>query len=101
MHTYLYVQTPTSSTEKAEFAKRMQMTFCWLPLKTLPLLPLLEEHGFVGTQNLFCKDKEHLSRFSHSCGFEKQTVFRYILIYILLCWRWLQKQNAKPIKLPP
>ena len=47
------------------------------------------------------KDKEHLSRFSHSCGFEKQTVFRYIFIYILLCWQWLQKQNAKPIKLPP
>lgn len=62
MHTYLYVQTPTSSTEKAEFAKRMQMTFCWLPLKTLPLLPLLEEHSFVGTQNLFMEQGQRASQ---------------------------------------
>lgn len=47
-------------------------------------LPLLEEHSFAGKQNLESKDKEHLSRFSHSCGFEKQTGFIYIQIQIYL-----------------
>lgn len=43
------------------------------------------------------EDKEHLSIFSHSCGFENRQA---LYTCLLLCWRWLQKQNAKSIKLP-